>query len=214
MRFLRNLALFLIAGAAVAYAGKEFTKPRAADAGAYPAHEDHPDERVTVAIDPYDTLRKAELFKVNWKANGYLPVQFIVTNYGDQAISLNGMKIQWVTANRSKIAPATAEELLRRLSRSKGSDTGVPSSLPLPGRGPHAGAGKEARNEIDAARFQASTVEPHTTQSGFLFFDVGDIPQPLAGAHMYVDGITGAGARALFYFDLPVDKYLNAAASK
>jgi len=72
---------------------------------------------------------------------------------------------------------------------------------------------KEARNEIEAAQFQAMSVAPHTTQAGFLFFDVGDIREPLAGAHFFADGIKNADAKELFYFDVPVDKYLGTSAA-
>jgi hypothetical protein len=214
MRSLRILFGFVLATALLTFAGKGFTKPRAADAGAYPAHEDHPDERVSVAIDPYDSPKKAEIFKVNWKAYGYLPVYLIVTNHGDQPIALTRMKIQWVTANRSKLEPAITEELLRRLSHANiRSDEPPRGPLPIPGRGPKAGVSKEARDEIDAAQFHALAVEPHATQAGFLFFDVDEIVEPLAGAHLYVDGIRNADTHELFYFDVPVDKYLAAPAA-
>jgi hypothetical protein len=204
----RLLAVFLLA-AAVTVSGREFTKPRAANAVTYPAHDEHPSERVTVAADPYDSAQKAAIFKVNWKAYGYLPVYVVVTNDGDQPITLTRMKAEWVTLNRSKIQPATSDDIIRRLSQIKYAD-GNPAPLPLPGRGPKAGVSKEVRGEIDAAQFQAVAVEPHSTEAGFLFFDVQDIAEPLAGAHLYIEGVRNADAQELFYFDVPVDKYLNA----
>jgi hypothetical protein len=210
MRRVTMIAVLTLAGALSAFGGKEFEKPRAASAVTYPAHEEHQSERVTVAIDPYDSPQKAAIFKVNWRQSGYLPVYFIVTNDGDQPIALTRMKLQWVTAKRSKIEPATKEDLLRRISSVKRRGDEGPGPLPLPGRGPKVGASKEAREEIDAALFHAMAVEPHTTQAGFLFFDVQDILDPLAGAHLYADGIKNGDAQELFYFDIPVDKYLNA----
>ena len=63
--------------------------------------------------------------------------------------------------------------------------------------------------EVDSSQFIAKAVEPHTTQSGFFFFDVEDVTAPLAGAHIYVSGVNDAKGTELMYFELPLDKYLN-----
>ena len=43
-----------------------------------------------------------------------------------------------------------------------------------------------------------------------LFFDVGGISWPLAGANIDVTGVADAKGTELMYFEIPVDKYLNA----
>ncbi|MGO9306452.1 MAG: hypothetical protein ACLP3R_22575, partial [Candidatus Korobacteraceae bacterium] len=58
--------------------------------------------------------------------------------------------------------------------------------------------------EIMAANFAAQAVEPHTTKSGFLFFDVSDVKQPLQGAHIYLTGVRDAGGSDLMYFEIPL----------
>ena len=65
-------------------------------------------------------------------------------------------------------------------------------------------------DEIDSAQFAARAVEPHTTQSGFLFFDVSGMTTPLAGAHIDVTGVTDAKGNELMYFEIPMEKYLDA----
>ena len=119
MRYLWIPVLLVLGCGSVAWAGKGFTLPPAHDAAAYPAHQEHPDEHAAVAIDPYDTPTKADIFKVNWREHGYLPVFFVVTNGSDEPIALRNMKVEWVTANRSKIPPATDADLARRLRRSR-----------------------------------------------------------------------------------------------
>jgi hypothetical protein len=64
--------------------------------------------------------------------------------------------------------------------------------------------------EIEDSQFAARAVEPHSTQSGFLFFDIGDIDSPLAGAQMDIDGVADAKGNELLYFEISMDKYLNA----
>jgi hypothetical protein len=68
--------------------------------------------------------------------------------------------------------------------------------------------------EIESSQFAAKAVEPHTTQSGFLFFDVGDISTPLAGAHIYVTGVNDAKGNELMYFEIAMEKYLGAPSNK
>ena len=63
-----------------------------------------------------DVEDKASIFSVNYRNNDYLPVFFVITNDGDQPVSLVGMKAQLNTKDRSKLLPATKDELLRRLS--------------------------------------------------------------------------------------------------
>jgi hypothetical protein len=213
MRRLATAGLFVLACVVVAAAAREFTLPRAANAKTYPAHDDHPTERVTIAIDPYDSTQKSEIFRVKWREHGYLPVYLIVSNDGDQPLALPAMHIQWVTAKRSKLQPATEDDLARRLSRVKRRGDETPRMpLPLPKRGPDVGVPKDARQEIDAARFSAAAVEPHTTRAGFLFFDIENIPDPLVGAHVYITGVRDGNGQELMFFDIPLDKYLATAA--
>ena len=40
----------------------------------------------------------------------------------------------------------------------------------------------------------------------FLFFDTGDLPTPLANAHLYVNGITDAKGAELMYFEIQLGK--------
>ncbi len=61
---------------------------------------------------------------------------------------------------------------------------------------------KKEMDEIESSQFAAKGVEPHTTQSGFLFFDTADLPTPLANAHLYVNGVTDAKGADLMYFEI------------
>ncbi len=196
---------------------RDFHMPRAENAITYPAHDQHQNEHVTIAIDPYDVAAKADLFKTKWLENGYVPMQLVVTNDSDQPIALTSIKIELMTAHHSKIVPATDEDLYRRVGHVKrrgDEPSRNPLPVPLPRRGPSVGVSKDTREEVEAAQFRAVAVEPHSTQAGFVFFDVQGIRQPLAGAHIYVTGIRDANGQELMFFDIPLDKYLNAPPAK
>jgi hypothetical protein len=64
--------------------------------------------------------------------------------------------------------------------------------------------------EITSSQFAAKAIEPHATQSGFLFFDIEDISSPLAGAELEVTGVRDAKGNEVLYFEIFMDKYLNA----
>lgn len=204
----RAIVLWLCAALFVpaALAGKNFIKPAAKPAINYPAHDFHRDEQVAIAADPYDNPEKAKIFSVNFAGNGLLPIFFVVTNDGDQPVSIARMQITLLTANHSKLTPVDNDDLYRRLSNPRMNTR--PSPLPLPSK--VKGAGKKEMDEVAAAEFAARAVEPHTTQSGFMFFDVGGIDSPLRGANIDVTGVTDAKGNELMYFEIPVDKYLNA----
>lgn len=191
----------------VVLAAKNFVKPVAKAAINYPAHDFHRDEKAAIAADPYDTPEKAKIFSVDFAAHGFLPIFLVVTNDGDQPVSIANMEIKLITGNHSKLTPLTPEDLYRRLSNPQASTR--PSPIPLPHK-VKTGISKKEMDEIDASQFEARAVEPHTTQSGFLFFDVGGITSPLPGANIDVTGVSDAKGNELLYFEIPVDKYLNA----
>jgi len=191
-----------------AWAGKSFVMPEARPAATYPAHDAHTDEGVTVALDPYDTSEKANIFRIKYGELGFLPVLLIVTNDSDQPISLTGMKAELVTADRTKIGAADQDELYRRVSRPSASNR--PSPLPIPTRKVKGGVTTPEIEEMQNARFAAKAIEPHTTHAGFLFFDVSGISSPMAGATVYLTGVNNSKGDELLYFEIPLEKYLNA----
>jgi hypothetical protein len=193
-------------------AGKGFTMPSASPAKTYPAHDQHSQEGVTVAVDPYDMADKANIFSVHYSEIGFLPLFVVVTNDGDQPVELSGMKAQLVTANRTKISPAVDDDIARRLSHPTASTNRYP--IPFPGKKVKGGVSKEASEEIQNAQFVAKAIEPHGSQVGFMFFDVSDISVPLAGAHFYLTGVRDAKGNELMYFEVPLEKYLSAPAAK
>jgi hypothetical protein len=206
--FLTVVIAVLVLTATFRAAAKDFVMPKAQPAKSYPAHDSHPTEAVTVALDPYDMADKADIFSVHYGEEGLLPIFVVITNDGEQPIALSGMKAQLVTVNRTKMSPATVDDIYRRLSRP--STSTAPSPLPFPRKKVKGAVGKQALEEIQSAQFGARAVEPHTTQAGFLFFDVSGVSTPLAGAHFYLTGVRDSKGDELMYFEIPLENYLSA----
>ncbi len=122
------------------------------------------------------------------------------------------MKAAFITASRTKLAPATQDDLYRRLSHPNPGGPGkrLPIPLPLPTGRPKGTVSAKALDEMQRAQFSARAVEPHSTQAGFLFFDISGIDTPLPGAHFFLTGLRNAKGDDLYYFEIALEKYLSA----
>ena len=201
----RHLALFLALSVTLARAGdKGFNPPPATHAKTFALVETHDDERVSVAVDPYDRPPKSSAFHFNYGGNHFLVLRLIISNDGTKPLMLDSLKINYVTARRDKLEPATTDDVVRRLSHPSRPDMRTRVPLPIPTSRGSRGLNKEALEEVQSANFVAVPVTASSTYSGFLFFDVQDIDNPRAGAHLYISGIK-AGTQELFYFDIPLD---------
>jgi hypothetical protein len=197
----RALVAALLFQTAFSWAGKDFVMPVARPAASYSAHDEHSNEAVAIGLDPYDVADKAKIFSIHYSELGFVPIFVVVTNNGSQPISLRDAKIELVTADRSKISPAAEDDIYRRISRPS-AHTSSPLPFPKKVKG---GVGREQQDEIHGSRFAAEAVEPHSSQSGFFFFDVSGISAPLAGARFYLTGARDAKGGELMYFEVPVE---------
>jgi len=197
-----------VATFAVCLPAKDFVKPIAQPAKTYSAHDDHADEKVAIAADPYDIPDKAKIFSVDFREHGFLPIFFVVTNDGDHPVSIANMQVTLTTAGRAKFTPISTDDISRRLTNPQANTNPAanPLPFPIPRKKVKGTISKKEMDEIESSQFAAKAVEPHTTQSGFLFFDVGDITTPLASAHLYVSGVNDAKGTELMYFEIAMGK--------
>lgn len=201
----RTIGAALLLASTLLVAEKHFNPPPAAHARTYPIHESHDDEKVTIAVDPCDTAEKNAVFKANYKRYGFYPVRLIISNDSDKTLMLQGVRIEYITARRDKLQPATDADIYRRLVRPSKADESKPGiKLPFPS-GRKQPINRDVREEYESAQFLHVPVTPHATNSGYLFFDTegADVHEP--GAHLYITGIK-AGDQELFYFEIPLDK--------
>jgi len=210
LRSALGLTAIFLAIAAVAKDKKTFDPPSAYHANSYPAHTFDAQEHITIAADPYDMPDKAAIFAADYANSGLLPVRIIVSNDGDTPIALTDLKIEMVTNLRDKLTPQRPEDIMRKLSRTDSRpDEQRQVPLPIPRRKPKRAVKEEVQDEIERSRFLARAVEPHSTQSGFVFLDVAGINNPLAGANLYLSGIRNSKGDEMIYFEIPMEKYLS-----
>jgi len=207
--FRTTFAALLILLPVLCLAAKDFSMPKIQPAASYPAHDYHTKEKVTVALDPYDTSAKANIFVVPYHDENLLPVLLVITNDSDQPVELSNIKPELVTADGDKLTPAGEDEIYRRISHPTSSGARVP--LPFPTRRVKGTVNNKQFMEIENAHFKAKAVEPLSSQGGFLFFDITDVKNPLRGAHFYLTGVRDSSGNDLMYFEVPLEKYTNAA---
>jgi len=186
------------------WAAKEFVMPHAENANSYALKDAHPKEKVTAAIELYNTSPKDQIFVAPYNQEGIMPVFLVISNDGNQPVSIKNMQAELVTTSRAKLLALTTDDIFRRVAHIQGSSTPAPRVGPLTLGGNKNKKAQKEYSEILAARFEAEAVEPHTTKSGFLFFDIEGVKQPVDGAHLYLTGINDAGGSELMYFDIPL----------
>jgi hypothetical protein len=192
----------------------DHSAPPVQPATTFAAVEVHDDEKVAIAVEPYDTREKVGLFRVDYLSHGVMPVRLIVTNNGDRPISLSDARILFMTAAGDKIQAAEPEDVERLMSQKERQGSKIPMPGPIPAikLKPKA-SDKDVEEDFNTLEYQALVVEPHSTRAGFLFYDVSQLDNPLKGAKMHLVKLRDADGKELFYFEIPFEKYLRSKSS-
>jgi len=204
------LSIFILALPLSGAAASDHEVPDVQPATSFAAVEVHPDEKVAVAAEPYDTKEKESIFRIDYLAHGVMPVRLIVTNNSDKPISLRDARILFQTAAGDRIQAALPEDVERLMTRKERQGGSIPLPGPLPKikLKPKA-SNKDIEADFDQFEYGALAVEPHTTRAGFLFYDVSQLSRPLAGAKLHLRAIRNSEGEELFFFEIPFDKYLK-----
>ena len=200
-RLLYTLSLTL---AFAAHADKPRKVPPPLPAAQYPAHETH--ELITIAADPGDTKDTAPKTRLDYLGHGFMPIRIIVTNDSSQPLSLDDARILFISANDVTENAATNEELDRgifQLRNIKGKQIPLPAPLPPITKKPKPVDNQIRLDDADFG-FKTSTIAPHSTEAGWLYYDTRDLDPPvLKGATIEVRKTRWAATnKALDTFDI------------
>ena len=211
-----GLALLL---ATAAHAGDKPRVPKPPlTADKYPQHDAHPLEKVIIAAEPGDTKETAPDTRFDYYAHNLLPIRVIVTNNSDRAVTLDDARIHFIAADNTVLPAATTDDMQRRLFTVK-SATGTKHDIPL---GPIQIPITTGKQKVDAKviaddrdfGFKTTTVAPHTTVAGYLFYDVSDVDAPvLSHATLelrkvrWIDRNADGTSNALESFEIPLQPF-------
>jgi hypothetical protein len=176
----------------------------------YPAFDTHPAEHVTIAIDPCNDQKDCSFFRLPYVAHSLIPIRIIINNDSDKTLSLDDARFQFISANNDKIPAADLEEINRRLFTFKSTQGTKIPIIPITVH--HAPVDKKITQDDADFGFKSTTVQPHTTLAGYLFYDIKPLEDPaLKGAEIYIKMIHPVNDKnELFAFTIPLDKWLAA----
>jgi hypothetical protein len=161
--------------------------------------------RVTIAAEPGDTKETRPNTRLDYFAHGLLPIRVIVTNDTESPLTLDEARIHFISANNDNIPAATPEEIQRRMVTLK-SATGTKVPLPLPVPIPIT-VGKKNTDDDNDFGFQTTTVQPHATVAGYLYYDINDLDAPaLAHATLELRKVKTLSANGTYLesFEIPL----------
>jgi hypothetical protein len=184
--------------------------PPAKPASQYVASDTHASEKVTIAADPCLDVRDCNFFRLPYVSHGFIPVRVIITNDGETALSLEEVRIQFLSANGDKIPAASLDDLNRRLFTMRSTQGTKIPLIPITIH--HPPVDKKVTDDDNDFGFQGTVVNAHSTLAGYLFYDVKELDDPaLKNAELYIKMIhTLDKKKELFDFTIPFNKWLAA----
>ena len=180
--------------------GADKEKPfQAAPVDSYPCRQTI--EKVTIAADPFDKEEKTKqaFGKLDPNRYGILPVLVVIRNGGAAALSLEAVRMEYITESRNKIEATPARDVPRTLGSKQPKVYSAPLPIPRTSRGKN----PLTAWEIEGRAFSAKMLPPGESASGFFYFQAPH----RAASILYITGIReAASGRELFYFEIPLDK--------
>jgi hypothetical protein len=179
MRRLVIMSALALAIAIPLHADKPRKPKPTLQAAEYPLHETH--DKITVAAEPGDVKDTEPATRLDYAHHGFMPIRVIVTNDSDAALTLDDARIKFIGAGNVTVQAATDDDLQRRLfSRKYTADSHIPLPAPLPSIPiHHAQIDKQILADDTDFGFPTTTVAPHTTVSGYLYYDTRDLDEPV-----------------------------------
>lgn len=179
----------------------------------YLVNDVHPNEKVTLAVEPCIDRDDCPFFRLPYVSHGFVAIRVIVTNDRDQPLDLEEVRMQFLPDGGGKQPAATDEDLNRRLFSGK---QAAGTKLPIiPITIHHEPVDKKILNDDADFGFVSTIIPAHSTRAGYLFYDTRTIEEPvLKHAELYVKMIHTTDEKGvrqeLFAFSLPFDKWLAA----
>ncbi|HEY5382287.1 MAG TPA: hypothetical protein VIJ65_08520 [Acidobacteriaceae bacterium] len=175
-------ALALILPLTLAARADKPRKPRPPlPAAQYASHDTHANEHVTIAADPGDSKDTAPHTRLDYLSHGFMPIRIIVTNDSSQPLSLDDARILFISSQDVTENAATGDDLQRRLFEMKSvRGTRIPMPAPIPAITiHHPPVDKKILADDTDFGFKTTTIAPHTTAAGWLYYDVRDLDEPV-----------------------------------
>ncbi|QMV19293.1 hypothetical protein GOB94_11830 [Granulicella sp. 5B5] len=172
----------------------------------YPMHQTN--DHVTIAAEPGDTKETRPNTRLDYYSHDMLPIRVIVTNDSNNPLTLDDARIHFISAANDNIPAATLDDLQRRmftLKSATGKKIPLPLGIPIPITTGKQNVDKKITQDDDDFGFQTTTVQPHTTVAGYLYYDIQGLDRPaLAHATLELRKVRFQGGDYLESFEIPL----------
>jgi len=207
--YLLIIASTLAAVTTTTFAGYKSIKVKVNAARSYPfvATQGH----VSIAADPYETndkIRTAFDIK-DLEKLGIVPVNVIITNEGEELISINGHDINLLDEKNHSLESLLVEEVVHAIiSKGKSPSTHAPtpsSRFPLPQREGLRGDAFEIETDFSNKALKEVRIAPKATASGFVFFRLPNRQMRLTGHKLYIPQVKNLNSKEdLLFFEIEI----------
>ena len=198
--------LLLALPLAVAHAEKARHPVPPQPAETYPMHQTN--KHVTIAAEPGDSKATRPNTRLDYFGHDLLPIRVIVTNDSNTPVLLDDARIHFISAAEDNIPAATLDDIQRRmftLKSATGKKIPLPLGLPIPITTGKSNVDKKITDDDNDFGFQTTTVEPHTTVAGYLYYDISGLDRPaLTHATLELRKVRFAGGDYLESFEIPL----------
>jgi len=197
------LAVPLLVLAPFAHADRKPKPPQ--PAAQYPMHVTH--DSITIAAEPGDTKETRPDTRLDYFGHGLLPIRVIVTNDSSEPVSLDDARIHFIASDDTTVPAATADDMERRFFTVKSATgTKLPLDFPIPITIGKKDFQKKIQQDDEDFGFKTTTIAPHTTVAGYLYYDIVDLPTPpLSKAYLELRRVRFAVSnRVIDNFEIPL----------
>ena len=183
-------------------------------AAQYPMHVQHGD--VTIAAEPGDTKDTRPDTRLDYYSRCFIPIRVIVTNDSSEPVSLDDARIHFIASDDTVLPAATADDIERRFFTEKSAiGTRLPLDFPIPIVVGKKDFQKKIKQDDDDFGFKTTTIAPHTTVAGYLYYDTLDLPTPvLSKAYLQLRQVRFATSnKVIESFEIPLHPSSEAASA-
>ncbi len=201
MRFLCKGLLLVLSISVVLGADKDEDVFRPGAAETLPNHQTI--SGLTIGVDAYSTGEETRLpfGKLDPNDYGVLPVLVVMRNDSDEALNLEGLRVEYLRPDHRRLEAIPADEVQYLHGPARPTTEGPSFPSPIPKIGKRNNKNPLAAFEIESRAFLAKMLPPHDSASGFFYYNSASHP----GSTLYITGIVEASTgQELFYFEVPV----------
>jgi hypothetical protein len=174
-------------------------------AAQYPMHITH--DGVTIAAEPGDTKDTRPDTRLDYFGHGLMPIRVIVTNDSAEPVNLDDARIHFIAGDDTTVPAATPDDIERKFFTVKSATgTRLPLDFPIPITVGKKDFQKKIRQDDDDFGFKTTTIAPHTTVAGYLYYDIDNLPSPpLAKAYLQLRQVRlSTSNRVMESFEIPL----------